>query len=104
MSNKDLKLSRQTFTDAATGVERYTIRYAAILFLLLVAAVYGFVLFKITTYSSAQPSDSDISAKVKAFAVPHIPASAVDQMQSLQDHSVSVKALFDAARNNPFQE
>jgi len=102
--NKGAGLNRQMFTNFLSSIQQYTVRYAVIFFLLLVAAVYGFVLFKITSYSSSQPNGSDIASQAKAFSVPHIPASAVDQMQSLQDHSVSVRALFDAARNNPFQE
>ena len=102
--NKGPELNRQTLANLLGSVQQYTVRYAVIFFLLFVAAVYGFVLFKITSYSSSQPNDSDVSSQAKAFSVPRIPSSAVDQLQSLQDHSVSVKALFDAARNNPFQE
>jgi len=102
--NKEPELNRQMLANFLGSIQQYTVRYAVIFFLLLVTAVYGFVLFKITSYSSSQPNDSDVASQAKAFSVPHIPTSAIDQMQSLQDHSVSVRALFDAARNNPFQE
>src|SRR5690242_1270130 len=102
--NKGPAINRQSLINLLGNVEQFALHYAVIFFFLLVAAVYGFVLFKITSYSSAQPNGSDVSSQAKAFSVPHIPSSAIDQMQSLQDHSVSVKALFDAARNNPFHE
>lgn len=80
------------------------LRFSVIFFVLLLAAVYGFVLMRVQTLSNVQPSDAAVSAQVKLSATPHINPSVVQQMQSLQDNSVSIHALFDQARNNPFQE
>jgi hypothetical protein len=79
-------------------------RYVVILFLLLIVAVYGFVLFRIGALSSAQPDSSAVAAQAKASAVPHIDPVAIKQIQNLQDNSVSVQTLFNQARSNPFQE
>ncbi|HEU4967130.1 MAG TPA: hypothetical protein VFT53_06700 [Candidatus Saccharimonadales bacterium] len=80
------------------------LRFSVIFFVLLLAAVYGFVLMRVQTLSNVQPSDADVSAQVKLSASPHINPSVVQQMQSLQDNSVGVHTLFDQARSNPFQE
>jgi len=80
------------------------LRLTVVFFMLLLALVYGFVLLRVQSLSNVQPSDADVSAQVKLSATPHINPSVVQQMQSLQDNSVSVHALFDQARNNPFQE
>ena len=79
-------------------------KYSPVLFLLLLAAVYGFVLFRASQLISAQPSDSDVSSQTQSAVTPHVDPAAVDQLQALQDNSVSVKSLFDQARSNPFQE
>lgn len=79
-------------------------RYIAIWFILLVAAVYGYVLFNIQMAVTAEPSQDTIDAQVRSSTTPHIDPSVVNQMQSLQDHSVNVQTLFDQARSNPFQE
>jgi len=78
--------------------------YGVVLFLLLLAGVYGFVLWRISVLSSAQPSDSDVQAQIQTAVTPHVDSNAVTQLQNLQDHSVSVHTLFDEARRNPFQE
>lgn len=78
-------------------------RYALLSFILFVAALYGFVLFRINSLSNLQPSNQDVSSKVKAAQVPHIDQAIVSQLKSLQDNSVSVQTLFDQARSNPFQ-
>ena len=76
-------------------------RYAVVLFLLLVACVYGLLVFRINSLQNTQPTNS---AQVTTVATPHIDPKVVDQLQQLQDNSVSVKSLFDQARSNPFQE
>ena len=62
--------------------------YSLLVFLLFVALLYGFVLLRINSLGNAQT---------------HIDQTVVNQLQSLQDNSVSVQTLFNQARNNPFQ-
>lgn len=83
---------------------RWVSRYFILCFVLLLLVTYGFLLLQIHNLASAQPSDSDIQAQLKTSAAPHIDPSVVQQMQALQDNSVSVQTLFNQARNNPFQE
>jgi hypothetical protein len=78
-------------------------RYSLPAFLVFVALIYGFVIFRIQTLSAKQPTDDQVSSQVQASGVPHIDQSIVKQLQTLQDNSVNVQSLFDQARNNPFQ-
>jgi hypothetical protein len=78
-------------------------RYKTIFFLAFVAVLYGIVLLHINSLNGQQPSTQAVNSQVKAANVPHIDQSVVQQIQSLQDNSVSVQSLFDQARNNPFQ-
>lgn len=78
--------------------------YMLLWFVILLAAVYGFVLYNIQAAVTAEPSQTAIDAKVQSTATPHVDPEVVQQMQSLQDHSVNVQTLFDQARSNPFQE
>jgi hypothetical protein len=77
--------------------------YSFVVFLVFVALIYGFVLLKINSLRSAQPSDEAVSTQVQAAQIPHIDQLTVKQLESLQDNSVSVQTLFDQARSNPFQ-
>ena len=98
------KRPKLSLRDSLAPVAAVIKSYMLLWFVLLLAGVYGFVLFRIQAAVTAQPSDDAISAKVQAASTPHIDQSVVQQMQSLQDHSVNVKTLFDEARSNPFQE
>lgn len=79
-------------------------RYIAVWFILLLVVVYGFVLYNIQAAVTAEPSQDSIDTEVHSTATPHVDPTVVQQMQSLQDHSVNVQTLFDQARSNPFQE
>lgn len=87
-----------------SAILRRLSRFSIWFFVLLLSAVYGLVMFKIITLSTAQPDDSEVASQVKAAAVPHVDPTALKQIQDLQDNSVSVQTLFNQTRSNPFQE
>lgn len=102
MKNKDMNLNMGAVGPLAKKYLRQFRRYSAFIFFLLVAALYGFIVWRINVLSNMPPSQSEKTAKVSAQ--PHIDAATVKKIQSLQDNSVSVQSLFDAARQNPFNE
>lgn len=79
-------------------------RYAVVVFILLVIGVYGFLVMRVNSLQTAQPSTVDGAAPVTPVATPHIDEKVIKQLQQLQDNSVQVKSLFDGARSNPFKE
>lgn len=78
-------------------------RYRVIGFIVLLALLYGFLLTRINTLSNLEPTEEAIVEQVKAAKVPRIDDEIVQQLESLEDNSVSVQALFNEARSNPFQ-
>lgn len=77
-------------------------RYRALIFFLLVASLYGFILWRINVYSNVSPDPNLENAQIAAQ--PHISQTTVQKLQDLQNNSVSVQSLFNEARQNPFQE
>jgi hypothetical protein len=102
MKNKDLKLNFNNLPEQLGGLMRKISAYKVFLFFLAVASLYGYILWRINTFSNAPPSQEEETAQTTAQ--PHIDAATVQKIQSLQDNSVNVQALFDIARQNPFQE
>jgi hypothetical protein len=101
------KDSKPTNPNQDIGVQlsnalRFASTYKAFIFFLVVAAFYGFLVWRINAFSNIPASTSEASAQ--AAAQPHIDPATVAKIQSLQDNSVNVQSLFDAARQNPFQE
>ncbi len=74
-----------------------------LVFLVLIVIIYGYVLFKINGFLSAAPSSSTISQNLKTSPSPVINQNVVNELNNLQNNSVSVQALFNQARTNPFQ-
>lgn len=100
MKNNDINLSSLTKSFGALG-QKFG-RYSFLFFLLFLAAIYGFVLYRINTLAAAEPSDSATSQAISK--TPRIDEKVVVQLENLKDNSVSVQTLFDEARSNPFQE
>jgi hypothetical protein len=76
-------------------------KHAAFAAILLVLIAYLFVVFKIRTLATAEPDAGDVTQSPK---IPKIDKDAVQQIQQLEQSNTQVHSLFDAARNNPFQE
>jgi hypothetical protein len=102
MKNKDIKLN---VSDLPGVFKRYLGKvsaYKVFIFFLLVASVYGYIVWRINVFSNVTADPSQEAAQTSAQ--PHIDAATIEKIQSLQDHSVSVQSLFDNARQNPFNE
>lgn len=74
-------------------------RYRVLIFVVIVALSYGYMVFTINQATSAEPDSSDATPTQTA----HVNPDVVKQLQQLQDNSVSVQSLFNQARENPFQ-
>lgn len=79
-------------------------RYKALLFFLLIAGLYGFILLRINSLSNIPASETDVAELQNAAKQPHIKEATITRLRSLQDNSVRVQTLFSETRNNPFNE
>ena len=102
MKNKDLKLNVGDLSSHFKKLASTLNAYKIFAFFLFVAAIYGYILWRINVFSNT-PANPDKEA-AQTVAQPHIDPAIVAKIKSLQDHSVSVQSLFDDARQNPFQE
>jgi hypothetical protein len=98
--NKYLESFNQYLNKFLVAIKRYQV----VVFIVFLALVFGFLIYRINSLSSQQPSDSDVTAQAITSKSPHIDQSVVDKIQTLQDNSVQVKGLFNNARSNPFAE
>lgn len=73
------------------------------IFLLIVACVFGFLIWRIGTLANAEPSQAAIDEKLLAVVRPKIDPVSIKKIQDLQDQNIDIKAIF-SDRNNPFQE
>ncbi|HEY1063767.1 MAG TPA: hypothetical protein VGE30_00535 [Candidatus Saccharimonadales bacterium] len=95
--NIDIKSSLNTLLRRIEPLKRYSVP----LFVLLIVGLYGFLVMQTNAATSVEPSpDQQLAATKRA---PNVDPETVRQLQQLQDNSVSVQALFNEARSNPFE-
>jgi len=103
MSEDKPKLDLRSLVDNLLVRLQAAKRYSFVIFIVVVGLLYGFLLLRISTLSSAQPTQDAIDKQVKSSQLPHIDQSVVDQLESLQNNNAGVKTIFNDARSNPFQ-
>lgn len=70
--------------------------------LFAVLLVYLLIVFKISNFAKAEPGpDQEVTVTT---SIPKVDKKAVTQIQALEQNNTDVHALFESARNNPFQE
>lgn len=79
-------------------------KHATIIFLIFLFAIYGTLSWRIFQLLQAEPNPADVSAKLNTVGVPKVDDNTVNKMESLIQSNVSVHALYDESRSNPFQE
>jgi hypothetical protein len=95
-SRFSIKAMRVRFNGVLAKLRRYNL----LIFIGFVALLYLLLGFRIQGLN--QPAGQAADSQVKPARVLRIDPAVVKQLQSLQDNSVSVQALFDQARDNPF--
>ena len=76
--------------------------YAGI-FLVLVASVFGFLIWRIGQLAGAEPSQASYDEKLLTVVKPKIDQDSIKVIESLQAQNIDIKSYF-SDRDNPFQE
>lgn len=79
-------------------------RYGVFMFIIIALFVFGFLVYRIRTLATQEPSESAVTEKAGQNRPISIDKSAVEKIQQLQSSNIEIKALFDQTRDNPFQE
>ena len=97
------KLEVKSITTKFQTIFRFFRKYAVFIVFILVLAAYGFIVFRIRTLANSEPNEDAVTEQLSSLNRPKIDQSTINKIQQLQDTNVQVKALFDHARDNPFQ-
>ena len=79
-------------------------KHVTILFFLILTGLYACLVWRINVLSGAPPSQADITSAPQKVPKPKISEEVVQTLQGFEDNSVRVQAIFNEARQNPFQE
>lgn len=99
-----MKLDFKTLLEKAAPLLAFLKKYVVFIFILAVLFIASFFVLRINQYSRIEPSDEAVEEKLQTVQRPKVDKTVLEKIQQLQDQNVPVKALFDQARNNPFNE
>jgi len=97
-SKKTTKPLKQSLQEVLSIVRKYLWLLILVFFVL----IYGYILLKINDFQNQQPSQSAISTNLQTTPQAVINPKIVNQLDQLKTNSVSVRALFNNSRQNPF--
>ena len=100
--SKDINLKSLNIRLLVGGLSKKYGRHAVFVAIIAVLLAYIFVVFRISQLSGAEPASGQNTNN--PLAIPQVDQKAIKDIQSLEDNNTDIKALFDNARNNPFQE
>ncbi len=78
-------------------------RYSTFAFILAILFIYAFLVLRISSLSQTEPTDDAIAEKAGSVKRLKIDENAISKIKQLQDQNIAVQALFEEARNNPFE-
>jgi hypothetical protein len=79
-------------------------QYAVLIFFVAIIAAYGFLIFQIDRLARMEPSQDEITERMRTSQRLRIDESAIRRLQLLEDQNVEVQTIFKQARDNPFSE
>lgn len=79
-------------------------RHRITLFIVCFLSIYTFLVYQINSLINREPEAAAISSKQQITKRLTIDQDSIDQILQLEEQNIDVKALFEQARNNPFNE
>lgn len=79
-------------------------KYRNFIALIFVLVIFGFIFYRIGYFNNLEPSEQNIEEKIQTIQRPKIDTSIVEKLENLEQQNIPVQALFNQARENPFNE
>lgn len=76
---------------------------SVLIFLLIVAAIFGFLIWRIGSLAGAEPTEDATTERLQTVVRPKIDPTSIKKIQDLEDQNIDISSYF-SDRNNPFQE
>lgn len=96
-----------SISDLEEAIKKYLVlvaKYKIVLFIVVVALVYGYLMYQINNLSNKSPTTNAVQANTSPNTFIHINSSEAQKLMSLKDNNVNIQTLFAQSRNNPFQD
>jgi hypothetical protein len=78
-------------------------RYSTVLFIIVFAALAGYLVSRIGSLSQLEPTQTQIDQKVDEVKKTTNNIDDIQKLKELEGRNISIEALFDNGRTNPFE-
>lgn len=100
---KELKSTSQ-ITPIAQRLLDFIKTHAFVICVILFAILAGYILVLTNQLTKANPDQASIDSQLSGVPRPKIDESVVKTIESLEDRNIEIRAIFEEARENPFNE
>jgi len=97
---KNIKLPKSIKISALLKV---TTRYLYMIIFIIFSIMIGIIVQSAGEAAYNEPTASEIQDKVKNLQAKKVDQESLNKLKELQEQSVSIEALFDNGRTNPFE-
>jgi len=98
-----MKLDIQPILKKLQPLVNFLKRDSVAIFLLVIAVIFGYLIWRIGTLANAEPSEEAIQEKLLTVVRPKIDADSIKTIQNLKAQNIDIQSYF-TDRENPFQE
>ncbi len=78
-------------------------RDSVAIFLIIVAAIFGFLIWRIGQLANAEPDQSTLDEQLITIVRPRIDPDSIKTIEDLESQNIDIESIF-SGRDNPFQE
>lgn len=100
----NVNLDLKDLTDKLMQLWNWIVKYLAFICVVGVLIIFAFLIWRIQTYATIEPTETEVINKVNELNTPKLDQDSINKILLLEDQNIEVKTLFEAARQNPFQE
>lgn len=84
-------------------VRNFIARYAVVIFVVSIVAVFAFMTLSIAHYANLEPTQDQTDEQKNSLTKLKLDEKSISKIKELQDQNISIESLFDNGRANPFQ-
>lgn len=96
-------MNKENIIKQLQPVKSFIVRYAVIIFIIVVAGIFGFMSLQISIYSNSEPTSDQIDEKKSSLSQVRLNDEAAQKIQELEDKNINIESLFNNGRANPFE-
>lgn len=94
----------ETITTRLLPITSSLRRHRVTIFIVTFLGIYVLLVMRINGFINDEPDQAALSGKLQTVQRLKVDQESVDRIQKLEEQNVDVKALFQQARQNPFNE